>query len=85
MDDATINSQPGMGIGGQGDDCTNVHNYYWSMFDESGKDIRISIEGADLHALSLDYPDIGDTLVMVSKSNLEPKEYYTVKKIKISV
>lgn len=75
----------GCEFGGQGDDCTNVHNYYWSMFEESGKDIRISVEDADLHALSLDYPDIGDTLVLVSKSNLEPKEYYTVKNVKTSV
>ena len=75
----------GCEFGGQGDDCTNVHNYYWSMFDESGKDIRISVEGADLHALSLDYPDMGDTLVLVSRSNLEPKEYYIVEGVQTSV
>jgi hypothetical protein len=75
----------GCEFGGQGDDCTNVHNYYWSLFEESGKDIRISVEGADLHALSLDFPDICDTLVLVSKYDLEPKEYYIVKNVKTSI
>lgn len=70
---------------GQGDDCTNIHNYYWSVLKKSGNDVRISVENADLHALSLDYPDIGDTLVLVSKVNLEPKEYYIVKGVKTSI
>lgn len=72
-------------FGGQGDDCTNIHNYYWSIYKESNNDIRITVENADLHALSLDYPDIGDTLVLVSKDKLAPVEYYITKKVHTSL
>lgn len=73
-------------FGGQGDDCTNVHNYYWSVYKEEGENnVRITVENADLHALSLDYPDMGDTLVLVSRENLTPIEYYTVKNVKMSL
>ncbi len=48
-------------------------------------DVRISLENVDLHALSLDYPDLGDTLILVSKVNLEPKEYYIVKGVQTSI
>lgn len=75
----------GCEFAGQGDDCTNVHNYYWSVYKELKNDVRISVENADLHALSLDYPDMGDTLVLVSKVNLEPKEYYIVEGVQTSV
>lgn len=70
---------------GQGDDCTNIHNYYWTVYKESKNDVRISLENVDLHALSLDYPDLGDTLILVSKVNLEPKEYYIVKGVQTSI
>ena len=72
-------------FGGQGDDCTNIHNYYWSVYKESGNDVRITVENADLHALSLDYPDVGDTLALVSKDNLTPIEYYIAQKVSTSV
>ena len=32
----------------------------------------------DLHALSLDYPDVGDTLLVVNRSNLMEKEHFIV-------
>ncbi len=72
-------------FGGQGDDCTNVHNYYWSVYKESGNDVRVTVEKADLHALSLDYPDVGDTLALISKDKLSPVEYYIARKVQTSV
>jgi len=67
----------GCKFAGQGDDCTNIHNYYWSVYSgRTNKNVYIAVEKADLHALSLDYPDVGDTIALVSKKNLEPKEYY---------
>ena len=72
-------------FGGQGDDCTNVHNYYWSVYKESGNDVRVTVEKADLHALSLDYPDVGDTLALISKDKLSPVEYYIARKVHTSV
>ncbi|MBF0650850.1 right-handed parallel beta-helix repeat-containing protein [Dysgonomonas sp. GY75] len=72
-------------FGGQGDDCTNIHNYYWSIYKESGNDVCITVENADLHALSLDYPDVGDTLALVSKDKLTPVEYYIAQKVSTSV
>jgi parallel beta-helix repeat protein len=71
-------------FGGQGDDCTNIHNYYWCFNKESNDNIRISLEDADLHALSLDYPDVGDTLALVARNNLDPVHYYVVRKVRVS-
>jgi len=69
-------------FGGQGDDCTNIHNYYWSIYKgETNKDVFIAVEKADLHALSLDFPDIGDTLALVSRVNVNPVDYYIVKNV----
>lgn len=75
----------GCKFGGQGDDCTNVHNYYWSIYKESEKELVIAVENADLHALSLDYPDVGDTLALVSRNKLTPVEYYITKEVRTSV
>lgn len=72
-------------FGGQGDDCTNVHNYYWSVYKKSGNDVRVTVEKADLHALSLDYPDVGDTLALISKDKLSPVQYYIAKRVQTSV
>jgi hypothetical protein len=72
-------------FGGQGDDCTNIHNYYWSVYpDKEANKVRITVEGADLHALSLDYPDQGDTLLLISKVNLNPVQTFIAKEIMIS-
>lgn len=69
-------------FGGQGDDCTNIHNYYWSIYRRStNREVLIAVESADLHSLSLDYPDIGDTLALVSKENLNTFEKYVVEKV----
>ncbi|MDP4183729.1 MAG: right-handed parallel beta-helix repeat-containing protein, partial [Bacteroidota bacterium] len=70
---------------GQGDDCTNIHNYYYTLYPEKAKNqICIKVENADLHALSLDYPDKGDTLNLVSRETLEPIGHYIVKDVKVS-
>jgi len=63
---------------GQGDDSTNIHNYYYSIFpDESGGsagraktcEIRVESPGGT-HAQVLDYPDPGDILELVEKKTL---------------
>lgn len=56
---------------GNGDDCTNVHNYYWSFIPQSDdRQFEIRVEGADLHAQSLDIPSVGDTLRIVSRRDM---------------
>lgn len=74
----------GCKFAGQGDDCTNVHNYYWTIYKETGNNVRVTVENADLHALSLDYPDVGDTIALISKETLDPVEYYTVRGVAVS-
>lgn len=65
---------------GQGDDCTNIHNYYYSIYPVAGKtkSVEIAIENADLHALSLDFPDVADTLLLVDRYTLEPIDQFRV-------
>lgn len=76
----------GCKFGGQGDDCTNIHNYYWHVYKEADpKSVVITVEKADLHALSLDYPDVGDTIALVSRANLSPVEYFKTEKVFTSV
>ncbi len=64
---------------GQGDDCTNVHNYYYD-FKPCGNQsaARIEIVGADLHAQSIDYPSVGDTMVIIDRRNLAEQGRYAV-------
>jgi hypothetical protein len=68
-------------FGGQGDDCTNVHNYYWEVEQTAPQRLALFVRKADLHALSLDYPDIGDTLALVRRSNLSPVENFIVREV----
>lgn len=76
----------GCKFGGQGDDCTNIHNYYWTVYKEEDlKSVRVTVEKADLHALSLDYPDVGDTLALVLKENLTPVAWFKTEKVETSV
>lgn len=65
---------------GQGDDCTNIHNYYYSIYPLAGKtkSVEIAIEQADLHALSLDFPNVGDTLLLANRYTLEPIDQFRV-------
>ena len=71
-------------FGGQGDDCTNIHNYYYTIVPQTKRSVEIKIQNADLHALSLDYPDVGDTLLVVNRSNLMEKEHFVVEQVDTS-
>ncbi|WP_278630962.1 right-handed parallel beta-helix repeat-containing protein [Parabacteroides goldsteinii] len=71
-------------FGGQGDDCTNIHNYYYTIVPQTKRSVEIKIQNADLHALSLDYPDVGDTLLVVNRSNLMEKEHFIVEQVDTS-
>lgn len=56
---------------GNGDDCTNIHNYYWSFLpQQDDRQYEIRLENADLHAQSLDIPSVGDTLHIVSRKDM---------------
>ena len=56
---------------GNGDDCTNVHNYYWTFLPQADdRQMEIRVENADLHAQALDIPCVGDTLCVVSRQDM---------------
>jgi len=69
---------------GNGDDCTNIHNYYYCFYPESPTKVEIRIEDADLHALSLDYPQIGDTMLVLNRKNMQEQGQYVVQKVDTS-
>ncbi|HWK57550.1 MAG TPA: right-handed parallel beta-helix repeat-containing protein [Parapedobacter sp.] len=73
-------------FGGQGDDCTNIHNYYYTLYPDATRNgwVDIAVEQADLHALSLDFPDVGDTLSLVDRESLKPATTYTVRGVDTS-
>ena len=58
---------------GNGDDCTNIHNYYWHITPDASdlSRIEVRVEGADLHAQALDYPLVGDTLILLNRRNMQ--------------
>lgn len=66
---------------GNGDDCTNIHNYYYRIFPDFSRPERaeLRIEGADLHAQSLDYPQVGDTMLLLRKSDMHELGRYIVR------
>ena len=59
----------------QGDDATNVHNYYYTITGQV-KDKYITRVDAPTgtHAQVLDYPTVGDTLELVDKYTLKVKK-----------
>jgi hypothetical protein len=65
---------------GQGDDATNVHGYYQVIKEKTGKSsYRIEMEKKwGTHAMVLDFPDVQDTLELVSKRTLEVVGTYVV-------
>ena len=71
---------------GNGDDCTNVHNYYYGIYPQQGQEkrVEIKVENADLHAQSLDYPSVGDTMIAVDRQSMATKERFTVKAVDTS-
>lgn len=58
---------------GNGDDCTNIHNYYWHVTPDATdlNRVEIRVEGADLHAQALDYPLVGDTLILLNRRTMQ--------------
>lgn len=69
---------------GQGDDCTNIHGYYYCMYPEADGKVEIRIENADLHALSLDYPQPGDTMIVIDRHDMSELGRYTVRQVDTS-
>lgn len=68
---------------GQGDDATNVHNYYYSIIGKEGKKYKTTVNTPDkgIHAMVLDYPDVGDTMELVNRLTLKPIKKVSVTQI----
>lgn len=69
---------------GQGDDCTNIHNYYYRIYPQGGRTVEIRIENADLHAQSLDYPEPGDSMIVIDRRNMAEAGRFAVRNVKTS-
>lgn len=69
---------------GQGDDCTNIHNYYARIYPLSSRKAELRIENADLHALSLDPPEVGDSMIIIDRRNMATIEKVMVKNVENS-
>ena len=67
---------------GNGDDGTNIHNYYYSV--AKGKQPRLYVLTLPVktHAGVLDYPDVGDFLDLVKAGSLEPVKDVRVKSVR---
>ncbi len=64
---------------GQGDDFTNVHNYYHTITPIDETSCWLHTDAKDgTHAQSLDYPDVGDKLELTNRLSLDVPEVYTV-------
>ncbi|MBE6209822.1 MAG: hypothetical protein E7128_06280 [Rikenellaceae bacterium] len=70
---------------GQGDDCTNIHSYYYRIYPEGDNRVEMRIEGADLHALWLDYPQQGDTMVVINNRSMAEQGRYVVQSVDTSL
>ncbi|MBO4841647.1 MAG: hypothetical protein J5524_11200 [Bacteroidaceae bacterium] len=66
---------------GNGDDCTNIHNYYWHIMPDATdlSRIEVRVEGADLHAQALDYPLVGDTLILLNRRTMREVGCYVTR------
>lgn len=64
---------------GNGDDCTNIHNYYWHVTPDVTDltQVEIRVEDADLHAQALDYPLAGDTLILLHRKTMQEVGRFT--------
>jgi hypothetical protein len=65
---------------GQGDDSTNIHNYYYSLSPsgiEATYDLSVDAP-TGTHAQVLDHPDPGDTLELVERETLKTVESFEV-------
>ncbi len=66
---------------GQGDDCTNIHNYYSRIYPLSSDKAELRIENADLHALALDPPERGDSMLVIDRNDMSVIERLCVKDV----
>lgn len=66
---------------GQGDDGTNIHNYYYSIKKnkQSGAYDLVVEAPTGTHTQVLDYPDVGDNLELVRRSSLALVKTYVVR------
>ncbi|MDE6343298.1 MAG: right-handed parallel beta-helix repeat-containing protein, partial [Muribaculaceae bacterium] len=69
---------------GQGDDCTNIHNYYYRIYPRDERNVEIRIENADLHAQSLDYPEVGDSMIVIDRRNMAEVGRFKVREVNTS-
>ncbi len=64
---------------GQGDDFTNVHNYYHTITPVDEVTCILHCAARDgTHAQSLDYPDVGDKMELTHRMTMDVPEVYTV-------
>ena len=67
---------------GQGDDCINVHGYYYTIDRHDGAKAHLSIRhphgGPGTHTQALNHPLVGDTLELTDKKTLNPVEQFRV-------
>ena len=64
---------------GQGDDSINVHTYYYSVADHSGREATLEVRApTGTHAQSLDAPRVGDRLELTEIDSCVPVDTYRV-------
>ncbi|MBQ7824543.1 MAG: hypothetical protein IJ338_10320, partial [Bacteroidaceae bacterium] len=69
---------------GQGDDATNVHGYYQSINNVSGKNAQLQIKARTYtHAQVIDAPRVGDVLELVEKKTLKPIKNVIVQEVSV--
>ena len=68
---------------GQGDDFTNVHTYFHTVIRKDGQNVYCIQEQTPdgTHTQSLDYPNVGDQLELVSYNTLQTQGVYTVRRV----
>jgi len=69
---------------GQGDDCTNVHSYYYDIYPQDQRSVAELKVAVQTHALALSFPDQGDTLSLVSRASLSFVKQYIVESVRVS-
>ncbi len=72
-------------FGGQGDDATNVHNYYKQIASEPVNNTCMidTLRSYDLHSMRMDYPRDGDVFAVVKRKTLEEVGYIQVESVDI--
>jgi hypothetical protein len=71
---------------GNGDDCTNIHNYYWHITPDASdlSQVEVRVENADLHAQALDYPLVGDTLILLNRRTMQEVGRFVTRSIEVN-